>query len=74
VQEPRETDAHGTTDASKRDTFTQQVFNHGASLWRNGEVFSTVAKLALAIFTPMILFARASMAVFLVPLGAARRT
>jgi hypothetical protein len=69
VQEPRETDANGTTDASQRDTFAEQVFNHGASLVRNGEIFGTVTKLALARFTQMILFAMASMAIFLDSLG-----
>jgi hypothetical protein len=35
---------------------------------RNEEVFGTVAKLALAIFTEMMLFAMTGMTVFLVPL------
>ena len=54
-EEPYETDANGTTDASKRETFTPPVFHYGVSLLRNGTVFGTVATLALAIFSRIVL-------------------
>jgi hypothetical protein len=67
VQQPRQTDTHGTADAAERDALTQQVFNHGALLIRNEAVFSCSHKLAFARFTLMILLSMAGMAIFLVP-------
>jgi len=67
VQQPRQAYAHRTTNPAQGDTLTQQVFNVCTSIGRNEAICGAGAKLALAIFTQMILFAMASMAIFLVP-------
>ena len=67
VQEPRQTDAHGTGNPTQRDALAQRVFNHGALLASDASVFSCGHKLALARFTPMILLRMAGMTIFLVP-------
>ncbi len=72
VQQPGETDAHGTTDPAERDTLAQQVFNQCAPLVRNDGSINAGTKLALACFTLMILFTMAGMAIFLVPLCSTR--
>jgi hypothetical protein len=66
VQQPRETDAHGPTDPAQRDALAQQVFNQRALLIRNDMAFGAGHKLASTCFALMILFASASMAIFLV--------
>jgi hypothetical protein len=45
VQEPRETDTHGTADPAQRDALTQQVFHHSAPLIRNEAVVGHGTKL-----------------------------
>src|SRR2546425_8719476 len=72
MQEPRETDTYRTADTAERDALTQQMFNQSALLVRNATVFGRGHKLALARFALMILFAVASMAIFLVPVRATR--
>jgi hypothetical protein len=67
VQEPRETDAHGTADPTEGDTLAQQVFDLHALLMGNALVNSISRKLAAARFTLMILLPVTGMAVFLVP-------
>ena len=67
VQEPRETDTHGTADPAQRDALTQQVFHPRAPLIRNEAVVGRGTKLAFARFTLMILLPMAGMAIFLVP-------
>jgi hypothetical protein len=66
VQKPRETDTYRTTDPAPRDALAQQVFNQRALLVRNDVVFGAGHKLASTRFALMILFAGASMAIFLV--------
>jgi hypothetical protein len=66
VQKPRETDTYRTTDPAQRDALAQQVFNQRALLVRNDVVFGAGHKLASTRFALMILFAGASMAIFLV--------
>jgi hypothetical protein len=73
VQEPGETDAHGTADTAQRDALAQQVFNLGALLVRNATVFGGRHKLALARVTLMILFAMVGMAIFLIPVRSTLR-
>jgi hypothetical protein len=68
VQQPGQTDTHGTADPPERNALAQQVVNHGALRFRNAMVFGRGPKLALAGFTLMILFAVAGMTIFLVPL------
>src|SRR5215467_7532481 len=67
VQEPRQADAYRTANPAQGEALTQQVRHLRTSLGRNEQVGGASAKLALAIFTQMILFAMTSMAVFLVP-------
>ncbi|MDP9145257.1 MAG: hypothetical protein M3N43_11270 [Actinomycetota bacterium] len=68
VQEPCQTDAHGTADPTEGDALAQQVFNQGTLLVCNDTVFGSGHNLSLARFTLMILFAMAGMAIFLVPI------
>ena len=65
VQEPRETDAHGTADPPEGDTLAQQLFDPQALLGRNAPVEGVRGQLATARFTLMILFSMAGMAIFL---------
>jgi hypothetical protein len=67
VQQPRQADAHRTANPAQGEALAQEVGNLRTSLGRNEQVFGASAKLALAIFTQMILFAMAGMAIFLVP-------
>ena len=67
VQEPRETDTHGTADPAQRDALPQQVFHPRAPLIRNEVVVGRGTQLAFARFALMILLPMASMAIFLVP-------
>jgi len=67
VQQPRQADAHRTANPAQGEALTQQVRNLRTSLGRNEQVVGASAKLALAIFTQMILFAMTRMVVFLVP-------
>ena len=67
VQEPRETDTHGTADPAQRDALTQQVFHHSAPVICNEAVVGCGTKLAFARFTLMILLPMAGMAIFLIP-------
>jgi len=66
VQQPRETDTYRTTNPAQRDALAQQVFNQRALLVRDDVVFGAGHKLASTLFTLMILFAGAGMAIFLV--------
>jgi len=66
VQEPGETDAHGTADPAERDALAQQLFDPQALLVRNAPVEGVRGKLATARFTLMILLPMAGMAIFLV--------
>jgi hypothetical protein len=66
VQQPRETDTYRTTAPAQRDALTQQVFNQRALLLSNDVVFWAGHKLAPTRFALMMLFAGASMAIFLV--------
>ena len=66
VQEPGETDAHGTADPAERDALAQQLFDPQALLMGNAPVEGVRGKLAAARFTLMILFPMAGMTVFLV--------
>jgi hypothetical protein len=66
VQQPRETDLYHTTDPAQRDALAQQMFNQRALLIRNDMAFGAGHKLASTRFALMILFASASMAIFLV--------
>jgi len=66
VQEPGETDAHGTTDPAERDALAQQLFDPQALLMRNTPVEGVCRKLAAARFPLMILLPMAGMAIFLV--------
>ena len=65
VQQPRQTDAHDTTEPTQRDALTQQAFNHSARRIQNEMVFGRGPKLVLAGFALMILLAVAGMAIFL---------
>ena len=67
VQQLRQADAHRAANPTQGNALAQQVFNLHTSFGRNEQVFGASAKLALAIFTQMMLFAMASMAIFLVP-------
>ena len=67
VQQPRQADAHRAANPAQGDALAQEVGNLRPSLGRNAKVCSAGAKLALAIFAQMMLFAMASMAIFLVP-------
>ncbi len=67
VQEPRETDTHGTADPAQRDALPQQVFYPRAPLIRNEVVVGRGTQLAFARFALMILLPMAGMAIFLVP-------
>jgi hypothetical protein len=67
VQEPRETDPHGTADPAQRDALPQQVFYPRTPLIRNKAVVGRGTQLAFARFALMILLPMAGMAIFLVP-------
>jgi hypothetical protein len=67
VQEPRQTDAHGTANPTQRDALAQQVFNHGALLAPDATVFGRGHTRALARLTLMMLLSMAGRAIFLVP-------
>ena len=67
VQEPRETDAHGTAEPTECDALPQQVFHPRAPLIRNEVVVGRGTQLAFARFALMILLTMAGMALFLVP-------
>jgi len=67
VQQPRQADAHRAANPAQGEALAQQVFNLRTALGSNEALCSTGAKLALAIFAQMILFAMAGMAIFLVP-------
>ena len=55
VQEPRETDTHGTADPAQRDALLQQVFYPSAPLIRNEAVVGRATQLAFARFALMLL-------------------
>ena len=65
VQQPRQADAHRAANPAQGEALAQEVGNLCTSLGSNEKVFGASAKLALAIFTQMMLFAMTSMAVFL---------
>ena len=67
VQQPRQADAHRAANPAQGEALAQQVGNLRTALGSNEAVCGTGAKLALAIFALMILFAMAGMAIFLVP-------
>ena len=67
VQEPRETDTHGTADPAQRDALPQQVFYPRAPLIRNEAVIGRGTQLAFARFARMMLLPMAGMTMFLVP-------
>ena len=67
VQQPRQADTHRAANPAQGEALAQQVGNLRTALGRNEKVCGASAKLALAIFTQMILFAMAGMAIFLVP-------
>ena len=67
VQQPRQADAHRAANPAQGDALAQQVFNLHTALGSNEAVCGASAKLVLAIFAQMILFAMAGMAIFLVP-------
>ena len=67
VQQPRQADAHRAANPAQGEALAQQVGNLRTALGGNEAVSSASAKLALAIFTQMMLFAMASMAIFLLP-------
>ena len=67
VQQSRQADAYRTANPAQGEALAQQVFNLRTALGSNEAVGSASAKLALAIFAQMILFAMAGMAIFLVP-------
>ena len=66
VQEPRETDAHGTADTAERDALTQQLFDPPALLGRNAPIHGISRELAATCFTLVILLPMAGMAILLV--------
>jgi hypothetical protein len=66
VQEPCETDAHGTAAPAEREALAQQLCDPQALLVGNAPVEGVRGKLAAARFTLMILFPMAGMTVFLV--------
>jgi len=66
VQEPRETDTHGTADPTQGDALAQQLFDPLALLGCNTPVEGVRSQLAAARFTLMILLPMAGMAIFLV--------
>jgi hypothetical protein len=67
VQQPRQADAHRAANPAQGEALAQQVDNLRTALGSNEAVGSAGAKLALAIFAQMILFAMAGIAIFLVP-------
>jgi hypothetical protein len=67
VQQPRQADAHRAANPAQGEALAQEVCNLCTSLGSNEKVFGASAKLALAIFTQMILFTLAGMTIFLVP-------
>ncbi len=67
VQQPAETDFHGTTDASQSDALAKQIFNQGPPLVRHEVVLGVSTALAFTRFAQMILCTMAGMAVFLEP-------
>jgi hypothetical protein len=67
VQQPRQADAHRAANPAQGEALAQQVGNLRTALGSNEAVGSAGAKLALTIFTQMILFAMTSIAIFLVP-------
>jgi len=66
MQEPGETDAHGTTDPAEREALAQQLFDPQALLRRNAPVEGVRGQLAAARCTLMILLPMAGMTIFLV--------
>jgi hypothetical protein len=66
VQQPRETDPNSPADPAQGDALAQQVFNQRALLVRNEAAFGAGHELAATRVALMILFASASMAIFLV--------
>ena len=67
VQEPCETDSHGTANPPERETLTQQLSDLSALRLGNGPINGVSRKLAATRFTLVILLPMAGMAVFLVP-------
>jgi hypothetical protein len=67
VQQPRQADAHRAAHATQGEALAQQVFNIRASLGSNEALCGASAQLAFALFTQMMLFAMAGMAIVLVP-------
>ena len=67
VQQPRQADTHRAANPAQGEALAQQVFNLCTALGSNEAVCGASAKLALTIFAQMILFAMASMTIFLVP-------
>ena len=65
VQQPGETDAHGTTDPAERETLAQHVFNQCAPLVSHDGSINAGTQLALACFILMMLFTMVGMAIFL---------
>ena len=65
VQQPRQADAYSAANPAQGETLAQQVSYQGSPLLRNNGIVGTGAKLALAIFTLMILFAIMGMAILL---------
>jgi hypothetical protein len=64
VQQPRQADAHTTTDPTQRDALTPQVGNPRTLHFRHEVLCGRGLQLALAGFTWMLLFAVAGMTVF----------
>jgi len=67
VQQPRQADPHRAANPAQREALAQELGNLCTSLGSHEKVVGASAKLALAIFTQMMLFAMAGMAIFLVP-------
>jgi len=67
VQQPRQADTPCAANPTQGEALAQQVGNLRTALGSHEAVGGTGAKLGLAIFAQMILFARAGMAIFLVP-------
>jgi hypothetical protein len=66
VQQPRQADAHRAANSAQGEALAQEVGNFRTALGSNEAIGRAGAKLALAIFTQMMLFAMAGMAIFLV--------
>jgi len=66
VQEPRETDAHRTTDTTQCDALAQQLCDPPALRGRNAAVHGGRRKLAAARFPLVMLFPMTGMSIFLV--------